>query len=309
VGGGAWPGLGASSSGVGGGTAAAPAQSVEGAEEWTPELAAASVDAVDAGGVPLTALLASRLAGLHMSLVVDPAALRAGCGASQGDALPALTLHLTAPSTGVAGACDAQLCASPGVRLRLALRRAAATLRLGLALRCAGRTCAGLAQRLQGAAADAAPHPLPGCAPAAVLLRAAERHLRGVSGQAYLRLGAQVNDRGELTLEAAGVSGAGAPLVLDVAFKLAEVEEEAGEITAAVAALHSVRTLLDLLPSRTRPLPRPQAEPAAAAPREELVAVEQPQPKKKEQTGFQLPFQNEIGGAVGGLLRAFPGAR
>jgi hypothetical protein len=339
----------------------------------------AAPDALDAAGLPLTGVLAAEVSGLRCALVVDPAMLMAAAASAarrpdgSPNMLPALTVSLEAKrpdssSSGGGGSgsiladmaggggggggdemgLDFALRAAPGVRLQLAVRRAALTCRVTLWARVACRYLAGLAQRLDGsgggtastnaaaAAAAAAAHPLPGALPAAVLLRAAERHLRGVSVGACLTASARVNEAGELLLEASGVPGAGDPFRCDFEFKLADVADEAVEVAAAVSALHAARSQLvaELLPRWVRPPPAqlrtapletplelapaaagdgavgadgaPAGGAAAAANTTPAVAVplaDKPKTPPRQQSGFQLPFQNEIAG----VLRVFPG--
>jgi len=263
-----------------------------------------SVAATDADGKPLGAVLAGELSGLQCGLVVDLAALTAAAAADAAEAsapstapeaVPALTLHVSAAKDGVQG-FDAALHAAPGVRLQLALRRAAATLHVGTVLRVVCRYLTGLGQRL----ANATPDPVPGAAPVAVLLRIVERYLYDVRFSAMMTAGASVNAKGELILEADMKSaGSCAPLVLDAEFKMSDVEAETKEMLTAVSALHAMRSRMAwTMPNWAKPPPMRKGRQEEEEPKEEAVSA---QPVQQQQGGFQLPFQNDIGNFIKGI--------
>jgi hypothetical protein len=279
-------------------------------------------DAEDCEGAPLTCLVAAEAAGLTCALVIDPAEL-AKASLSAGGTVPAVTLSLEMPPGGRGAGVDVAVRCAPGARLALALRRAGATVRVAAAARAASRYCAGVAAALRTAAASGvAGAKEPAAAqPLAVLLRAAEGQLRGVAVAASLHLALRRAANGDLIIEARGADGDPEPVRADVAFKMVDIAEEAEAIAAAVMKLHLARDeIAAAFPSWLKPLrpppplktPVPAVEEAAAAetaaaPADAApAAAEAPPaaaPPKQQQGGFQLPFQNEIAGA----LRIFPG--
>ena len=284
-------------------------------------------DAEDCEGAPLTCLVAAEAAGLTCALVIDPAELAKAAAVSAGGSVPAVTLSLEMPPGGRGAGVDVAVRCAPGARLALALRRAGATVRVAAAARAASRYCAGVAAALRtAAAAGVAGAKEPAAAqPLAVLLRAAEGQLRGVAVAAALQLALRRAANGDLIIEARGADGDPEPVRADVAFKMADIAEEAEAIAAAVMKLHLARDeIAAAFPSWLKPLrpPPPLKTAAAAAVAEEAAeaaeaaapadaapaAAEQAPPAaaapaKQQQGGFQLPFQNEIAGA----LRIFPG--
>jgi hypothetical protein len=255
----------------------------------------------DDAGAPLVWLGSAELIGLEARLVVDPRSLA--------DTSPVLTLRLE-PSG------DVSLLSPPGTVAHASLARAAATMDVRLALRCAVRYFQQMASEL-GSVPGGDALSASAFSAGALLLSFLERHAAAIQCSAHMRISAShaAGDASDLLLHLCSPPGKTeeAPLSLELQLSRADVEEELLSVAVALQSLFEMRDRLsdallgEMLLKKAAPEPSP---PAVPEPEQEPVAAPEAPPSAASVGGgggFQLPFQSEIAGAWQNTLRVFPG--